>query len=776
MNLKPYIGIMTLVVSFLLLSNPIAFARIAPDKITITGTVIDKETKAPLIGAAVYIPDLKTGTSTDADGNFTLENLPQIKLLFEVRYLGYKTLTQAVDLTKSTSITFEMEASSVELGGVQVTASPFSSDNSRNSISVSTLSDKDLRITDASNIINAVAKIPGVSAITTGGAISKPVIRGLGYNHVITLIDGVRQEGNQWGDEHGIEVDQFSVERVEVLKGPASLLYGSDAMGGVLNLLPPQTIPVGTIRGEASTFYATNNGLTASSLSLEGNQKGFLFNLRGSYKNAAAIQTPDEYLYNTGFNEKNISGMVGLNRSWGYTHLLFSRFDSEIGFNEGNRDSLSGRFINEEGNIIPDNILKGRDLQLPFQNVSHNKITSLNNFIIGNSQLKVNVGFQTNDRKEFEESADQPGLFLRTNTITYDAKIQLGQNANLEPVFGVSGMTQINNNKGQEFLIPDYHLQDVGVFAYLKRNFEKLSINGGARFDNRSIDSKQLEEASEVRFKAFNTNISAVSASLGGTYEISKVLNAKLNIGRGFRAPNIAELASNGVHEGTVQYEIGNPNLKAETSLQFDGELSAQTKHVFLSLNGYYNLINNFIYKRNFDGEQKAVDGALYEAYRYVQGNSILTGFEVIADFHPVDALHFENRLSYVRGTNEDTNEPLPFIPPFHASHDLRWDFKTSSKTFVGPYVKIGVNFYAKQDRIDPAFETPTNGYALLDAGLGTQIKLGKQLATFYIVGNNLTNRTYYDHMSRWKYLGLHNMGRNITFGLNVPFGLKTSL
>lgn len=465
--------------------------------------------------------------------------------------------------------------------------------------------------------------------------------------------------------------------------------------------------------------------------------------------------------------------MLGLNRSWGYTHFLFSRYDAQIGFNEGERDSLTGKFVNNEDEIVSDNILKGRDLQLPFQKVAHNKATLLNNFIIGNNQLKLNLGFQTNDRKEFEESATEPGLYFHTNTLTYDAKWQLGSKKDLEPVIGISGMTQTSDNRGNEFLIPDYHLQDVGAFIYLKKSFERLTINGGGRFDNRSIDSKQLLDGGEVRFKAFKTNISAVSASLGGTYEISDFLNAKLNIGRGFRAPNIAELSSNGVHEGTVLYEIGDPSLQAETSLQIDGELSGQSDQIFIALNGFYNNIHNFIYKRNFNNEMQDVDGQSFEVYRYVQGNAVLTGFEVIADFHPIDALHFENRMAYVRATNTDVDQPLPFIPPFHSSHDLRWDFKTNSKTIKSPYIKVGVNFYAKQDRID-AFETPTAGYTLLDAGIGTQLQLGKQLATLYIVGSNLTDRSYYDHLSRWKYLGLHNMGRNITFGLNVPFGLKS--
>ena len=740
---------------------------------TLSGKVIDKSTHSAMPGTTVYISDLKLAVVTDADGNYRFDNLPAARMMVQVSFIGYKTAAVQIDFGTTSTFDVELEPSSIEVSEVVVTGSGVSSDIRHTSVSVSTIKGKDLLTIPASNLVNSLTSIPGISAITTGGAVSKPVIRGLGYNHVITLNDGMRQEGNQWGDEHGIEIDQFAVDRIEILKGPASLLYGSDALGGVINIMEPTPAHVGHIDSEIATRYSTNNRLTSTSVMNQGNLNGFLWKVRGTYKNAASFQTPTEYIYNSGFNERDFSGMFGINRSRGYSHLHLSSYNSNIGSIEAERDSVTGKFINQSGSIVPTNILEGRSLDTPFQNVSHLKIGLVNNFIINNNnQLKVNFGYQANDRKEFSQSGDTPGLFFHLSTFTYDVKYIFGDHHGWEPVAGFSGMNQNNENRGTEYLIPNYDLLDGGAFLYLKKTLEKLTFNGGLRYDIRDIQIHPLvlsdQNTGIIRFQGFNTKLSAFSGALGMTWEINRKVDFKLNFGRGFRAPSIAELSSNGIHEGTFRYEWGNNALKPETSMQVDEELAFHSQTTAISFSAFYNPISDYIYQRNLNGESKTINGITYPVYRFVQGNSLLTGFEIFADIHPFDFIHFENSISYVHAQNQQTNKPLPLIPPLHSKHTLRWVITKSKNIFRDPYISVGIDLVSKQSRYD-TFETSTNGYVLLNSSIGTDLMLGKTKATLFVSGFNLTNKKYFDHLNRLKYVGIYNPGKDLSFGIIIP-------
>jgi iron complex outermembrane recepter protein len=746
----------------------------------LTGKVTDTADGEPLPGATLFIPDLKTGISADKDGIFHFTDLPRSNLLVQVSYMGYGSITAMVDLKTVSIKNFQLSEKAIEGQEVVITGSGISTDNSRSSITITPIGKAELFTTPSTNIIDAISAVPGLSQITTGGDVSKPVIRGLSYSHVVTLNEGVRQEGQQWGDEHGIEIDQYSADRIEVLKGPASLFYGSDAMGGVINILEPVNAPVNTIRGELASQFATNNMMTNSTLMMEGNHNGFTWRARASYKNAASYKSPPGFVYNSCFNEMNYSAMLGLNRKWGYSHLHFSRYDANIGMVEGERDSASGKFINMHGAIVTDAEAKGRQPEVPFQNVRHNKLTSVSNFIFGSNQLRVNLGLQDNDRREFSENNEDPSLFMHLDTWTFDMKYTHLFKGDLELVGGVGGMSQANSNKGTEYLIPAYKLNDLGGFIYLKKLWEKWTVNGGFRYDSRWVAGKSLfldtlgrpAPFGDTIFPAFNNTFSSFSGSTGFTFAASKVFNFKVNLGSGFRAPNIAELGSNGIHEGTDRYEIGNPDLKPENSLQADGEISANWRWLSITFNGYYNYIANYIYQRNINEETITVAGIPYKVFRFVQGNSVVKGFELEIDFHPLDPLHIENSLDYVMGTNESTSTPLPFIPALHSVHKIRWTFATGKHGLLSaPYLEIGGQIHFAQDRVD-TFETPAPGYFMLDAAAGTRLRIGNQLWNMFISGSNLTNTMYFDNMSRLRELGVYNPGWGVTVGIVAPFGL----
>ncbi len=745
---------------------------------SLTGTVTDRETGEVLPGATLYIPELKTGTIAGHDGVYQFSNLPEVKLLIQVSFIGYAVEVAEIDLTTVKQIDFRLTASAIEAHEVVVTGNALSSDNSRSSFSIVPIGKEKLLTLPSTNLINAIATVPGVAEISTGGAISKPVIRGLSYNRIVTINEGVRQEGNQWGDEHGIEIDPFASDRMEVLKGPASLFYGSDALGGVINILEPVSAPLNTLGGEWVSQASTNNRLFGNSVKLHGNLRGWIWRAVGTFRTAASFCTPDEWVYNSGFRERNFSLMAGVIRKWGYTHLHVSSFDLKPGMIEGERDSLTRQFLDAGGVAVSEDRARQRRVEIPFQVVLHRKIASVTNILQGKNQVRIGAGYQRNQRREYGESPGEPGIHLDLGTFTGDLRYTRKAADGLELAAGASGMAQSNRNRGNEFLVPAYDLYDLGGFVYAKKSWEEFTVNLGMRFDHRRMDVAALyldsdgkpAPAGDTLFRGYRRHFQAFSASGGMTFAPARSLHFKLNAGRGFRAPNIAELSANGLHEGTFRYETGNPALKPETSLQVDGEIAWEHRLADFSFNGYYNYIQHFIYLSHAPGEEREVDGIRYPVYRYAQGHSVLKGFEVELDIHPVEALHMENSLDYVWGGNLTTGDPLPFIPSLHLTDQVKWTFRTGKKAIlVKPFIQLELETHFARRRPAPD-ESPAPGYTLFNAQTGTYIRVQQQRWTLILSGTNLLNKRYSDPLNRLRERGILNMGRRITVSLIIPF------
>lgn len=752
-----------------LLANPVL----------LEGRVIDGETKDPLPGALITIPDLKISVVANATGNFTFNNIPEKgRFLVEVRYIGYKTLIQTVDLSQTSSLVFELFPSTIEAKEVVVTGTAFSSDNRKNSTAVSSVTKDQLVNRPSGNLVDAIAKVPGVSQVTTGGGISKPVIRGMSYNRVVTLVDGAKQEGQQWGDEHGIEVDQYSAERVEVLRGAASLLYGSDALGGVINILEPLPSPEGQIRGELLTSYQFNNGLSGSSAMLKGNHNGFVWRARGSYKNAYSYYAPGGRIANTGYNEKDLNGELGFNKKWGYAHLNLSSFRSNIGLPDFERND-AGNFVDTSGTVLSDQQLKSRDLFLPFQDIRHYKIALNSHVLLGSGRLRSILAFQDNQRRELQNTRTDPALFFDLKTYSADFKYYFNESKGWEPVIGLSAASQDNKNKAEELLIPDYRSGEVGIFAYAKKSWQSTTFNFGGRFDYRNIDGVQMTADGAPKFNNFSNSFSNVSGALGFTQEFTEHFNFKANLGSAFRSPNIAELSSDGVHEGTFRYEIGNNNLNPENSYYGDLAFEFNNNTVSASIGAFNNYINNYIYSRQIYNETILVDTKTFPVYRFIQHNANLSGFEASLTLHPAELIHFENSFSYTRGVNRASHKPLPFIPAAVLRNELR--LEPDFKGVKSSYLSIALDNVFRQNRVDN-FETPSKGYSLMNLGMGTTFMLKNQPLRMNVSVNNLFDKAYYDHLSRFKpgrldetnpNLGYYNQGRNISLGLYLPLLFK---
>ena len=659
---------------------------------------------------------------------------------------------------------------------------------------VSIVSPQVLRATASTNIIDAIAHQPGVSQLTTGGSISKPIIRGLGYNRVVVMSEGVRQEGQQWGDEHGVEVDGSSVNSVEILKGPASLMYGSDAMAGVVILHSKPTLAEGDMRANVSSEYQTNNGLFNYNLSIAGNQHGFVWDARFSDKMAHAYKNKyDGYVPGSQFRERAGRLMLGVDKTWGHSRLTWTAYHLTPGIVEGERNPETGELECSTNNV------KTYGKSLPFQQVKHYKLVWDNSLSLSSGYLKAIIGYQQNRRQEFEESADEYELFFKLHTLTYDLRYLTHEWDGWKFSTGIGGMYQKSGNEGEEYLIPDYRLFDFGIYATTTKAIgDSWTLNGGVRYDHRRLHGDELIEDGDMRFTDFSRHFNGLTGSIGAVCNINKHFNVRLNLARGFRTPNMSELSSNGVHEGSIRYELGNQQLKAEYSLQADLGLDFTSRYVSAQVALFANRIDNYIFTHRLN--QEIEEG--YLTYAYTQGDARLLGFEAGIDFHPVHSIHFSNSFSYVDArlmhASADTKY-LPFTPAPHWASELKWELFHHSHTTVNHhhttdaahrslfnnlYVAAGLDCYLKQTHIYSAddTETKTPGYALLSISAGSDIQVkGRKIAELYITADNLLDKAYQNHLSRLKYAdvnvatgrrGIFNMGRNITFKIVVPLFL----
>ncbi len=788
----------------------------------LSGTIKDAKSGMVLSGAYIYIPDLKTGAVSDTSGFYSIKNIPSGFFLTEASIIGYGRRIDHIYIKGETKKDYPLTISHAELQEIILTGVSSATERRKNPVPSTILTQKDLLQNGSGNIIDALQTASGVSQITEGPAISKPVIRGLGYNRIVVVNDGIRQEGQQWGDEFGIEIDEYTVNRVEILKGPSGLSYGSDAMAGVINFLAPAPLPEGEIKGSVLADYQTNNGLYAGSFNLAGNQNGFNWDLRYTNKRAHDYKIKyDGYVWNSGYGENDFKAIVGLNKKWGYSHLRLSLFDLKLGIIEGARDSATGFFTkhfldgNEEDSlgIAPNgDYTKYNNYPIIHQHVRHYKAVLDNNFILGKGRLAIKLGLQQNYRQEANDitKGDSYNNYFFLRTINYDAQYILPGKNKLSWSVGVNGMRQSSEDRGIVFLVPEYNLFDIGVFSFAKKTIGKLIISGGLRVDSRNLQTKNLyidsnaarlnaPKANSIsRFTAHQSNFSGVSGSIGAAYDFTENVYGKLNFSRGFRAPAIAESSSDGIHDGTPFYEIGDPDLKAESSFQADATIGVNTEDYSGELNAFVNKINNYIFPVKlasvFGGDSLRQDFAsglpAGTTFKYVSGDAVISGGELTLNIHPhtINWFSFENSFSLIRAIQQnqgDSTKYLPYTPPQKLLSTLRFSCKKISSAFQNAFFRIGIENYFKQDKIYYKFgnETVTPGYTLINAGIGTDIYSNdKVICSIYVSGNNLADVAYQSNMSRVKYgdtnnvtgrVGVFNMGRNFNIKLIIPFSIR---
>lgn len=712
----------------------------------VTGTIVDKDNN-PISGATIILPELHKETVSNEKGNYTINAIPNGNHKVIISFIGYATQSKSVSFSSNTVVVDITLLESEEHMDEVIVSTAFNKLQSQNVMKVEHQSVKELQQKGATTLIEGLSTIPGVSQVSTGVSIGKPVIRGLSGNRVLLYTQGVRLENQQFGEEHGLGLNDAGVESVEVIKGPASLLYGSDALGGVLYFNPEKFAAPNTVKGNFNQKFFSNTHGSSSDFGVGTSSEKWKFLTRLKYDTHSDYKTADSNrVTNTRFNETDFKTALGFSNS---------RVSSTIRYNF-NKLNLG---IPEEGFVVQTTDKKP---EFPRQGVKNHVVSWNNTFYLNRSKLEANAGFIANDRSEFEDS-NIPVLNMKLNTFNYDAKYYLPKFGKVESIFGVQGMSQTNRNFGEEILIPDADVNDFGVFGTALTEWEKHTLQAGLRFDNRKITTQiHGTEGEEGYFQSIDKSFSSFNASLGYRNNSNENFIFRLNLASGFRAPNLAELTSNGVHEGSNRYEIGNAELKNEQNIQADVNVEFKSSHFEFFVNGFYNQINNYIF---IQPTGTVIDDN--NVYNYVQDNAQLYGGEAGIHFHPhpLDWLHFTSSFESVTG-KRSSSEYLPLLPANKINAGLRAEFN-DGKTFKGNFISFNMEHFFQQNK-SGQFETKTNDYTLLNMAVGGKMALSKVAIELHFNINNLLNRNYVSHLSRLKTDGIPNMGRNIVFGLNL--------
>ncbi len=736
----------------LILAGLIPLAALSQNKIS--GLVTDSEDQPVL--ATVYIPELEKGTVCDLDGYYLIENIPNGTYDVVYSSIAFETISYKLEIIEEKLVkNVQLKESIVEMEEI-IISTPFHKLQRENVMRVDRVSNEVLLNSGAMNLAQGIDLIPGVSSISTGNGIGKPVIRGLSSNRVLTYTQGIRLENQQFGDEHGLGINSSGIESVEVIKGPASLLYGSDALGGVLYFNPERFAKSDKTTFDISSGYFSNTLGSSSNMGFKTSGETFKFLIRGAYATFSDYSSgANSRVTNSRNNEYDIKTGVRFQKS---------KFKSTLRYNY-NRSNLG----------LPESIgiqSTSKELLLPYQEIDNHIVSLDNSIFFRESNLQIKMGFIHNDRREFEDEEDErnhsnrmsnndAALRMKLNTYNYDVKYTLPDMGKFETIAGIQGMFQNNENSGEELLIPDAQKIDFGLFATTHYHLENIDLQAGLRYDHRTITTDAARDPlDEDHIPAIDKDFNSINAALGAKWNVQENFIFRLNVASGFRAPNLSELASNGVHEGTNRYEIGNENLNNEQNIQTDLSAEYNDDHINVLINGFYNSINEYIYL-NPTGE--IIDEN--PVYTYLQSNATLYGGEVSFHIHPhpLDWLHLESGFEMVIGELNDGSY-LPLIPAHQLSNTLRITFKDGKK------IKKPVFFLTYKNTFDQdktsAFETQSKGYNLLS--LGGSLNLNIPSFKVYLMANvtNLTNEDYVSHLSRLKSDGIGNIGRS--FNVNV--------
>ncbi|EON78495.1 TonB-dependent receptor [Lunatimonas lonarensis] len=735
------------------------------DTNTLTGTVLDNTTKEPIPGVTVFVAELNRGTVTDLDGRFTLTLLPSREITVQFTFVGYSTGIIKTRPSSRAQLVVSLEQTTTTVDEVVVSGAYVMSRES-SPISIEKISKDDILRAPAPSLMSALARTPGVSEISLGPGISKPVIRGLSFSRVLSVYQGARFENQQWGADHGLGMTETGIGSIEMVKGPASIIYGSGAMAGVVHLIEDKDASTGEIDGDLTLRgYGNSLGGRIESGVKGASQGGLLWSLRAASESHADYLDGDgNAVGNTRFSTQNLKAGLGLQRKWGDTRIRYTYLAQRLGILE--EDEMDELVTTRND----------RNLQLPFQDVKDHFLNSETNLFVGQDRLKIILGYHWNFRQEVEDDFDEVDLGLNQQNFMYDIKYFKGFGEHTEVIFGIQGFYLQNTNQeaAAEILIPDATKDDRSIYSLVNFNKNEWVVQGGLRYDFRKV----VADASRQKFvdygfllpgepasRQLTSTFDGVTASAGATFRPDSKWRARMNVASGFRAPDLAELYSNGPHPGTSRFERGNAEFGREQNIQGDLGLRYQAGDFSVSAEAFYNHVNNYIF---FAPTGENVGDLML--WKFEQDNARLYGGETLVEIHPKALKWLSGSSSYsmVIGTRRSDQSYLPYIPAFRWNNDMTFQLK-DMPSLQRPYIGLSGMLVLDQNRAADMEDT-TPGYFLLGINVGASLKIGAQQVDTYINGTNLLGKTYLDHMSLYRPLGIHQIGRNVSLNLKMSF------
>ena len=738
---------------------------ISQAQLSISGKVTDENNNEPLVGVNIQIDELSIGTVTDINGNYTINNLPKGDLIFKFSYVGFKTTYKNVFFTNK-PIKLDVTMDILVIQGQEVVISGnFTSTQHDNTVKINTINSKQISQSLAPSIIETIAEVPGVNFISKGPGIGTPVIRGLSLSNILFLNNGVPLQNYQFSANHPYMIDGNGVERIEVIKGPASLIYGSGAVGGVINLIGEPVAKEGYIEGDANIKYFGNTSGIDANIGIKGNKNGIFWGVRGGINtNKDYIQGDGKYAPNTRFNRNNLKANFGIIKHKISAKIIYQYNDDKLGL-----------AVEPALAIVSTN---SRSNKVWYQSLKNHLIISQNKLFLGKIKLDLDLAYQNNNRQLY--GSELTPVFklvdMTLQTLSYRLKSTYSINEKAKIILGIQGMIQNNRNgEAPDHVLPNANLWEISAYGLGQYNFgEKIILEAGLRYSYNYINVP-LQEKSGRDHKnnilndedhiEFNGYFNSLSMSLGSTINVSDKLLFRINIASAYRNPNIAELTQDGLH-GT-RYEVGNPNLVTQQNTEGDFGMHLHTKHTSFDISAFYNNIENYIYLAPTTDTTSS--GNII--YMYQQTPSTLYGGEAQIHLHPhpLHWLHIKSSYSYVIG-KQKTGGYLPNIP----AQLLKFEIKTTKDkltTLNNLYFLAGIEIVLPQNQ-PSEFEKSSSGYNLINIGLGTDINIANQVVILNFNVSNLLNVEYIDHLSTLRDLNILDMGRSFNLKISIPFSI----
>lgn len=767
------------------------FHSYAQDRCTVTGKILN-ESKEPIAFATVYIIHKHKVFQSDENGIFSFTALPEEELEIQISAVGYQTQSRSLKVRRNMEQIFVLSQPEIMLEEVVVQGDGEKLSKTKSSQNIVNVDRAYIEGNFSGSLMQSLEGIPGVKAMSIGSGQSKPAIRGLGFNRMVVAENGIKHEGQQWGEDHGLEIDQFAVDDVEIVKGPGSLLYGSDAIGGVISLRN-NYIPARPVEGRLNLFARSNNESVGFSARLGGKRDKFYYRVNFTLVDYADYKVPTDSIqyhsYYIKLKDSRLRNTAGKEQDAGIT-LGYRSDRFQAGFQLSNVYAKSGFFADAHGLEVRlsdiDYDKSSRDIDLPYHSVNHFKIVNNSNWQSGPVRWEGNFSYQNNFRKELSEPVSHGYMPVPPHTLerkfkksTYTGSVGLKYSGVEKHRInaGINAEFQHNRRAGWGFIIPDFETGSFGGYVFDRYYIsERFVLNAGIRFDRikthlhryrdwyktpaGNADSVYKERSADLR-RTFNS----FTWSAGINYH-SGLWNLKMNVGKGFRAPIPKELGSDGVNYHIFRYEKGEPGLSSEESYQVDAGIGWGNDFLSVQVDPYLNYFPNYIYLNPTAYYEEGL-----QVYYYTQSKVVRYGFE--AGVNCRFSQHFESVLQgeylYAEQLSGDKKGyTLPFSPPWSARIGLKYMPRTRWSGTDG-FISFAYKITGDQNEIVPP-ENKTQGHQTLDMSVGRffawkgcHLKVGLQ-------GQNLLNKKYYDHTSYYRLIDVPEPGRNFSMMIGLDF------